>query len=338
MLSMSNVANAGAAKSYYGGQKAGDYYAKEGGGPDAGGPDGSMAKGQDSHGDGGIDGSPAGSASGASAVGRGAGWRLNLNVIDEVAARISAFLAARGVESELRNPDDPDGGGLTVHGGDRDAAADLGALLHREFGREILPPSEASLTDDLAFAGNVRGRFEVSQGDSDFHRYGFAGVPFLKHDMASPGFLPDRVHAIDDARERAAGILTTRYGGVFSGTGREPDPARVDRVLDHGELPNQSQRTDSQDASPSGAAPGAQPAPSAGLTAPHASGRAFGGADLRASEWFGKGAEAAGLSGPVTLDSFQSVLEGQVPNGPKLGRQQRGKEGSVGTVHASGRR
>ena len=34
-----------------------------------------------------------------------------------------------------------------------------------------------------------------------------------------------------------------------------------------------------------------------------------------ASAWFGKGAEALGLAGPVDPDTFRAILEGKVPDG-----------------------
>ena len=50
-------------------------------------------------------------------------------------------------------------------------------------------------------------------------------------------------------------------------------------------------------------------------------------AHREASAWAGKGAEALGLSGPVDTDAFQGVLEGKVPDGPRLGR--RGRDGEL---------
>ncbi|MXW92151.1 MAG: relaxase domain-containing protein [Rhodospirillaceae bacterium] len=52
-----------------------------------------------------------------------------------------------------------------------------------------------------------------------------------------------------------------------------------------------------------------------------------------ASAWAGKGADALGLSGPVDPDTFTAILEGRVPDGPRLGR--RGKDGEI--VHRPGR-
>jgi len=346
MLSMSNVANAGAAKSYYGGQKAGDYYAKDGASPDAGGPDGAAAPGLGGPGDSAMDGAGAGSVQGgsgarlASSV-QGAGWQLNLNATGALAERISAYLADRGIASETRNPDDPDRRSLTVYGGERDVASDIASLIHREFGHELVPPGKAVMSDDTQFVGNVWGRFDVANNDPVFHRHGSSGVPFLKHDMSDPGFLPDRSQAIEEARERAHGILSSRYGILYTGSGREADPARADRTVERvdgtplslhpeGSAPAENTDRSAETPAPAGAV---APGPTNGPAAP---GRPFRGSDLRASEWFGKGAEAAGLTGPVSLESFQSVLEGQVPNGPQLGRQQRGKEGIVETVHASG--
>ncbi len=56
-------------------------------------------------------------------------------------------------------------------------------------------------------------------------------------------------------------------------------------------------------------------------------------AHREASAWAGKGTEALGLSGPVDPDVFKAVLEGKVPNGPRLGRPE--KDGSVN--HRPGR-
>ena len=52
-----------------------------------------------------------------------------------------------------------------------------------------------------------------------------------------------------------------------------------------------------------------------------------------ASAWTGKGAAALGLSGPVDPDVFTAILEGRVPNGPRLGRP--GRDGEI--VHRPGR-
>ena len=42
------------------------------------------------------------------------------------------------------------------------------------------------------------------------------------------------------------------------------------------------------------------------------------------SAWAGKGAAALGLSDPVEPETFQKVLEGEVPGGRRLGRKDRG--------------
>ena len=52
-----------------------------------------------------------------------------------------------------------------------------------------------------------------------------------------------------------------------------------------------------------------------------------------ASAWTGKGVEGLGLSGPVDPDAFTAILEGRVPDGPRLGRP--GKDGEI--VHRPGR-
>ena len=46
-----------------------------------------------------------------------------------------------------------------------------------------------------------------------------------------------------------------------------------------------------------------------------------------------RGAEALGLTGPVDPDVFTAILEGRVPDGPRLGRP--GKDGEI--VHRPGR-
>ena len=50
-------------------------------------------------------------------------------------------------------------------------------------------------------------------------------------------------------------------------------------------------------------------------------------AHREASRWAGKGAEALGLAGPVNPDTFRQILEGKVPDGPRLGK--RGKDGEI---------
>ena len=52
-----------------------------------------------------------------------------------------------------------------------------------------------------------------------------------------------------------------------------------------------------------------------------------------ASAWAGKGADALGLSGSVDPGVFTAILEGRVPDGPRLGRP--GKDGEI--VHRPGR-
>ena len=52
-----------------------------------------------------------------------------------------------------------------------------------------------------------------------------------------------------------------------------------------------------------------------------------------ASAWTGKGVEGLGLSGPVDPDVFTAILDGRVPDGPRLGRP--GKDGEI--VHRPGR-
>ncbi len=56
-------------------------------------------------------------------------------------------------------------------------------------------------------------------------------------------------------------------------------------------------------------------------------------AHREASRWAGKGSEALGLSGQVDPDTFRRILEGQVPDGPQLGR--RGPDGEF--QHRPGR-
>ena len=46
-----------------------------------------------------------------------------------------------------------------------------------------------------------------------------------------------------------------------------------------------------------------------------------------AGEWFGKGAERLGLSGPVDQGSFEAVLAGTLPNGVQLGSIERHRAG-----------
>ena len=41
------------------------------------------------------------------------------------------------------------------------------------------------------------------------------------------------------------------------------------------------------------------------------------------SAWAGEGAAALGLSGPVDPDTFTAILEGRVPDGPRLGKRDR---------------
>ena len=54
-----------------------------------------------------------------------------------------------------------------------------------------------------------------------------------------------------------------------------------------------------------------------------------------ASAWFGKGAEALGLSGPVDADTLKAVLEGKVPDGSGTELGKRAKDGSI--EHRPGR-
>ena len=54
-----------------------------------------------------------------------------------------------------------------------------------------------------------------------------------------------------------------------------------------------------------------------------------------ASAWFGKGAEALGLSGPVDSDTFRAVLEGKVPDGSGTELGKRGRDGEI--THRPGR-
>ncbi len=56
-------------------------------------------------------------------------------------------------------------------------------------------------------------------------------------------------------------------------------------------------------------------------------------AHREASAWAGRGAEALGLSGPVAPEAFRKVLEGEVPDGRRLGRK--GPDGSIS--HRPGR-
>ena len=51
-----------------------------------------------------------------------------------------------------------------------------------------------------------------------------------------------------------------------------------------------------------------------------------------ASAWTGKGVEGLGLSGPMDPEVFTAILEGRVPDGPRLGRP--GKDGEI--VHRPG--
>ena len=54
-----------------------------------------------------------------------------------------------------------------------------------------------------------------------------------------------------------------------------------------------------------------------------------------ASAWFGKGAEALGLAGPVDPDTFRAVLEGKVPDGSGVQLGRRGPDGEI--THRPGR-
>ena len=50
-----------------------------------------------------------------------------------------------------------------------------------------------------------------------------------------------------------------------------------------------------------------------------------------ASQWFGKGAEAAGLSGHVSENTFDEVMQGFTPDDRRLGREIKGEH-----VHKAG--
>ena len=54
-----------------------------------------------------------------------------------------------------------------------------------------------------------------------------------------------------------------------------------------------------------------------------------------ASAWFGKGAEALGLTGPVDPDTFRAILEGRVPDGSGTELGKRGRDGEI--THRPGR-
>ena len=54
-----------------------------------------------------------------------------------------------------------------------------------------------------------------------------------------------------------------------------------------------------------------------------------------ASAWFGKGAAALGLSGPVDPDTFRAILEGKVPDGSGTELGKRGRDGKI--THRPGR-
>ena len=54
-----------------------------------------------------------------------------------------------------------------------------------------------------------------------------------------------------------------------------------------------------------------------------------------ASAWFGKGAEALGLTGPVDPDTFRAILEGKVPDGSGTELGKRGRDGEI--THRPGR-
>ena len=54
-----------------------------------------------------------------------------------------------------------------------------------------------------------------------------------------------------------------------------------------------------------------------------------------ASAWFGKGAKALGLAGPVDPDTFRAILEGKVPDGSGLQLGRRGPDGEI--THRPGR-
>ena len=54
-----------------------------------------------------------------------------------------------------------------------------------------------------------------------------------------------------------------------------------------------------------------------------------------ASAWFGKGAEALGLTGPVAPDTFRAILEGRVPDGSGTELGKRGRDGEI--THRPGR-
>ena len=56
-------------------------------------------------------------------------------------------------------------------------------------------------------------------------------------------------------------------------------------------------------------------------------------AHKEASAWAGRGAAALGFSGPVDSATFKAILEGRVPDGPRLGK--RAKDGE--TTHRPGR-
>lgn len=148
-----------------------------------------------------------------------AGWKLHLNVDGPLADQVSAYLATKGINNKIGKSGGQDGKGMTVYVGAKDAANQLAKELDQQFGGRLGPPGADVLIDDIAFAGNVWGRFDAA-GDAEFHQYGSAGAPYLLDDMSQIGFAQDRAAFGQQARARADKLLRERYGDFYTGGGK----------------------------------------------------------------------------------------------------------------------
>ncbi len=169
---------------------------------------------------------------------QGKGWKFHLNfdaqdpakvqtvgnfltAMEECGA-ITAFKIGKGGGKESDAP----GKEATVYIGHRNKANAMAPIIEEALGGVLDDPEGDALKDDVVFTPLVRGRFEITNLDPEFHQYGAKGHPLLRDDMrGSPQW--QRTSMVDEqdsarfkkeATARANSCLKERYGVFYTGS------------------------------------------------------------------------------------------------------------------------
>ncbi len=147
------------------------------------------------------------------------GWKIHLNVAPSNREYVGVWLSSncnygwkRGQSSGQTGKD------FTIYVGSFADTLNFARLISDKIKDFLLPAVGDTLNDDITIAPNVMARYDCY--DSNFHQYGFHGIPFTNDQMSNKiwGNLNTQT-AMRDAHK----LLISRYGDYYEGKKEKVD-------------------------------------------------------------------------------------------------------------------